>query len=731
MAQPAASQVATQTHDLAETSAGRVGHKLRVAFLGTGYIADWHAKAIARVKNVDLVAVCDRVLPKAQALANSFGVPKVYASLEAMLAEEKLDAVHVLLPPDRHFEAARTLLDAGVGVYLEKPMGDSAAQCDLLVRMAEERGVRIGVGHNFLFSREYEQLRSDLRSGILGHIDDVTITWHRPLPPAKYGPYNIWMLRDPRNVMLEIGSHSVAHMLDLVGEPQEMLVHPSNATVLPTGQTFFRRWQVNAFKDRTAVELRFSFVPGFAEYTIHVRGSLGSATVDFERSTYTLNRHRPIDPDFDVYAMVRDSGKSLKKQARRTLLNYFRSKLDLGIRGNPYGASITNAMDAFYAPYGLPLDERIDARTGAKVIRLCEEIGSGAGFSSEEIAAPQPPAHQTASPTPRILVLGATGFIGKELVRQLVDAGHSVRLLVRNPGNLPRTMNTPAVECHAGDLSNIDDVRKSMRGIDCVIHLARSNGKTWAEYQRFEVEATRQIAECALEAGIKRIIYTGTIASYYQGARAKTITEETPLDSGIARGNLYARAKTSAEELLMKMHREQGLPVVIVRPGVVIGRGASPFHWGVAMWWYESVCQTWGAGTSKLPLVLVEDVAAGLIAAMDTPGIDGRSFNLVGDPCLTAQEYLDELDRCGGFRLQRHTTSISRFYLIDLVKWAAKVVLRFPDRRFPRYRDWESRTLTAPFDCTAAKNVLGWNPTSGRAEIVRKGIEEPLAEFTQ
>ena len=292
-------------------------------------------------------------------------------------------------------------------------------------------------------------------------------------------------------------------------------------------------------------------------------------------------------------------------------------------------------------------------------------------------------------------------------------------------------MKVPAVECQVGDLTEIEDLRKALKGIDYVIHLARSNGKTWAEYQQIEVAATTQLAECALEAGVKRLIFTGTIASYYQGSCAKIITEQTPLDCSIARGSLYARAKTAAEELLMKMHRERGLPVVVLRPGVVIGRGGSPFHWGVAMWWYGSVCQTWGPGTSKLPLVLVEDVAAGLVAAMDTPGIEGRSFNLVGDPCLTAQEYLDELDRCGGFKLQRHTTSILRFYLIDLIKWVAKVVLRIPDRQLPRYRDWETRTLTAPFDCTAAKTVLGWRPESNRAEIVRKGIEEPLTEFTQ
>lgn len=708
----------------------RHGAKRRIGFLGTGYIADWHAQAIAKVKDVELVAVCDRILPKARALAQKFGVPKSYATLESMLAEEQLDAIHVLLPPDRHFEAARTILEAGVDVFMEKPMCDRAEDCDTLVRIAKERGRRLGVGHNFLFSKQYEQLRRDLRSGILGKIDQVTITWHRPLPPTQFGPFNIWMLRDPRNILLEIGSHSVAHMLDMVGEPEEMHVHPSNPMDLPTGVKFYRRWQVNAFKGRTAVELRFSFVPGFAEYTIHVRGSLGSATVDFERSTYILNRHTPKDPDFDTYAMVTGQAKSLKKQARHTLANYFRSKLDLGTRGTPYGATIASAMDAFYVPSGRPLDERVDAATGAKVIRLCEEMGALARFPKEDTTPSAPPRLGLVR-TPTALVLGGTGFIGKELVRQLVDAGYGVRMLVRNAGNLPADLRIPEVECQVGDLMSKADVQKAMAGIEFVLHLARSNVKSWAEYEEFEIGATRQVAECALEAGVKRLVYTGTIASYYQGASAGTITEKTSLDAGIARGNYYSRAKTESEVMLLRMQREQGLPVVILRPGVVIGRGGSPFHWGVGMWWHDAICQTWGQGETKLPLVLVEDVASGLIAAMEKPGIEGRSFNLVGDPCLTAQEYLDELNHSGGFQIQRFPTSIFNFYFIDLMKWAAKTALRFPDNRMPRYRDWESRTLHAPFDCTAAKTVLGWKPIADRDEVVRRGIQQPVLEFTE
>lgn len=324
--------------------------------------------------------------------------------------------------------------------------------------------------------------------------------------------------------------------------------------------------------------------------------------------------------------------------------------------------------------------------------------------------------------------MGGTGFIGKEVVRQLTEAGQSVRLLVRNAASVSQQLRETGIECQAGDLMNRDDLLRAMQGVECVFHLARANVKSLADYDVFEIGATRQVAECAMQAGVKRLIYTGTIDSYYAGRGAGTIREETPLDPGIKRRNLYARAKAASEELLMRMHREQGLPVVIFRPGIVIGRGGSPFHWGVGMWWHDAVCQIWGEGTNKLPLVLVDDVAGGLIAALERPGLEGRSFNLVADPCLSAQEYLDELDRCGGMRIDRRATPILRFYLIDLMKWAVKMAVRHPERRLPSYRDWESRTQQAFFDCTAAKTELGWRPVSDREELVQRGIEEALLE---
>ena len=227
-----------------------------------------------------------------------------------MLSDGKIDAVHVLLPPALHAQAAGEIVAAGVDVLLEKPMGVSAPECESLIERARSSGIRLGVGHNFLFAPVYEALKKDLAAGRLGRPDEVTITWNKGLGQLQSGPFDLWMLREPGNIMLEVGSHSVAHMHDLVG-PVEML---QTAHFKPGGPA--RRHAVfppmacgRRPAGRSAWRSNFSFAAGFSEHTIHVSGSLAAATVDFERNTYLLHRHTPSDMDFDRYHMTVADGE--------------------------------------------------------------------------------------------------------------------------------------------------------------------------------------------------------------------------------------------------------------------------------------------------------------------------------------------------------------------------------------------------------------------------------------
>ncbi len=150
--------------------------------------------------------------------------------------------------------------------------------------------------------------------------------------------------------------------------------------------------------------------------------------------------------------------------------------------------------------------------------------------------------------------------------------------------------------------------------------------------------------------------------------------------------------------------------MIIFRPGIVIGQGGNPLHWGIGMWSWNAVCQVWGKGGNPLPLVLVEDVARALVTALEVPAIEGESFNLVTETDITALDYLKALEEHAGVSFQKYPTPPWKFYAIDLAKWSVKQMVRHPDQRRPSYRDWESRTQRAHYDCYESPQTLELEP---------------------
>jgi len=701
--------------------------KIQAAIIGTGYIASFHARAIRGAENVELVAVCDANLRSAQSFASNWKVPFVSESLNALLAQRRIDSVHILTPPDQHYPLALSALRSGSHVFLEKPMCTSTAEADDLVTAAAANSLKLGVNHNFLYSAAYERLRAAVQSGKLGPIDHLSITHFYELPQIRFGPYESWMLRDPGNAFLEVGPHLLSALLDLVGTPQKLSVEADHAVTLPNGATVFRRWRIHGDVNQTAVDINVDFGVGFPQRTISVRGKNGTAFLDFDANTCTIDRLTPYSFDLDRYSRSRTQAHQILSQARSTLADYLLTTLKLRYRGGPYQASFYDSVQSFYQSVRTEnsLDRRIDGAKGREVIDLCRHVIDAAGLP----AARQLPhrASSSIAVKPTVLVFGGTGFIGRELIRQLLAANYNVRAVIHRSGAVLDEFDSEHLEVVRADMGSSADLKSLMAGIEFVFHLARAQANRWDDYLKNDVEPTRLIAEACLTANVKRLVYTGTIASFYTGAKAGTITDQTPLDPKIGRRDYYSRAKAFSESLLLEMHRKQNLPVVILRPGIVIGPFGTPYHWGVGMWTAESICQVWGDGKHKLPFVLVEDVASALVQSIRKPDIEGRTYNLVDLPMLSAQDYLAELQSQTGSKLDVRYPSILTFYTIDLVKWLIKVIVRHPDRaRVPSYRDWESRTHKAVFDCALARTELCWKPASDKQRLIKSGIVRAL-----
>lgn len=699
---------------------------LKVGLLGAGYILQAHAKAVRELPHASIHAVCDLSRARAQQAAEQYGAANVFTSVED-LARSDCDAVHVLLPPHLHADAAARLLEAGKHVFLEKPMAIGLEDCRRLVALARSRGLRLGVNHNFLFVPAYEALRDSVRDGRLGRVDHVGVNWLFGLGLLQAGPFNNWMLRSPENLLFELGPHLAGFVLDLVGPPEELRALASQPLDLPGRQRVFRHWNAVGSAGGSSFSLNLSLAPGQPDRSVHVRGHAAAGSVDFARNLGIRHKSSSDNPIFDDFAVGRATAAQARAQAWSNIRGYVRETLRKSAFSNPFEQSIARSVAAFHAPGTDPLDRRVDGEFGVQVIELLERIAEQSG-ARQAVAVPTPvPAAVEASPlagaaTGRALVVGGTGFIGKRLVRALRRAGWQVRVLSRSRASAEVELEDDSVEVVEGGHGDARILDAALDGVDVVFHLAKALGKRWDDYVRNDIEPTRQLAEAAMRHGVKRFVYTGTIDSYHSADPSAVIDGSTGVDRHIESRNLYARSKAACEALLTGLHRDRGLPLVIFRPGIVIGEGSPPAHWGVGMFYSDTRVDYWGDGANEIPLVLVDDVADALVRGASVPGIEGQSFLLTSPPLMSARDYVAEVTRLSGSRVDARPRPIWRYYASDVVKESLKHLIRHPNRRRPSLRDWACRAHRSRYDSRRTSEVLGWAPASTREAIVERGI---------
>ena len=321
-----------------------------------------------------------------------------------------------------------------------------------------------------------------------------------------------------------------------------------------------------------------------------------------------------------------------------------------------------------------------------------------------------------------VLVIGGTGFIGRVLVAKLRERGCAVRVLTRR-ADLGGDGGVGYVQ---GDVTDRASILRAADGIDVVYDLSMAFGETWADYERVIIKGAENVAAVVLERGIRRLVYTSTIAGLHLAARGR-IDEAAGPDPKPELRSFYPRAKIRAEAALGRLHRERALPVVLFRPGIVVGVGNKLSHPGLGVWTSPTVCTVVGGGRTPLPLVLVEDVAAALVLAKDAPGVDGRTFNLVGDVRLSAAEYVAVAAERSKRNFRLVTRSPWAILAFQATVWLGKRLLGREDNAWQSWYELENLPQRTFLDCSAAKEALGWRPVADRDEFVRRAIDCHLA----
>lgn len=307
----------------------------------------------------------------------------------------------------------------------------------------------------------------------------------------------------------------------------------------------------------------------------------------------------------------------------------------------------------------------------------------------------------------RCFVTGATGFLGSHVARELLAHGAEVRLLVR-PTSRTDNIEGLAAERVTGDLRELQSLQSAMAGCEFVFHVA-ADYRLWAtkgqELYASNVEGTRNILRAASNAGVRRVIYTSSVATMGFGNNGRLTDESTPVTISNMIGD-YKRSKFMAEQLVIDAARA-GQNVVMVNPTTPIGeRDIKPTPTGRII--VDFLQRKFPAYVDTgLNLVDAVDCAKGHLLAMEkaTPG----ERYILGGENLTLKQILDRLAAITGLSSPKVRLPYAVAFATGVVDTlvSGKVLKREPRVTLDSVRMGRKKMFITS---AKAERELGWSP---------------------
>jgi UDP-glucose 4-epimerase len=304
-------------------------------------------------------------------------------------------------------------------------------------------------------------------------------------------------------------------------------------------------------------------------------------------------------------------------------------------------------------------------------------------------------------------VTGATGFIGRALIDVLREDGSAVRAAVRVCGGASEQATTATV-VRIGEIGRQTDWRRALDGVEVVVHLAarvhvmrESAADPLAAFRRVNTLGTVRLAEQAVEAGVRRLVYVSTIKVNGERTEGRPFT----VDDRPQPADPYARSKLEAEQALREV-QTKGLEVVVVRPPLVYGPGVKGNFHRLLDWVNRGMPLPFASVQNRRTLVGLTNLVDLLRVCLVHPAAAGQIFLAADGQSLSTPELM----RCIGEALGRP----ARLFPVPVA------MLRTAARLFGKAAECGRLCGSLEVDGSAAERLLGWRPReSVEAELAR------------
>jgi len=332
----------------------------------------------------------------------------------------------------------------------------------------------------------------------------------------------------------------------------------------------------------------------------------------------------------------------------------------------------------------------------------------------------------------KVLVTGASGFLGAALVERLLARGEKdVRCFLRSGSDrrrlddLARRYPDAQLELFVGSLASRDSAARALDGVAVVYHLAASLLGAAADIFLNTVVASKHLLEAISATGRAPSIKVVLVSSFgvYGVAglpRGHLVDEATPLEPHPERRDLYSQAKLRQEKLFREYQARLGFPLVVLRPGVIYGPRGSRISARVGLELMGVFLYL--GGDNLLPLTYVDNCAEAIAVAGQSPQADGQTYNVVDDDLPTCKEYL-----------ARYRKEVKPLRTVR-IPYRAMAAISAAVQRYHAFSKGQLPAIFTPYKTAtswggnrfdnAKLKSLGWRPRVSTEEGVRRAFED-------
>lgn len=613
---------------------------IRVALVGCGAISEqMHLPIVAGHERLELAGIVDRDMQRATKIAKAYGVEKCFSDIDEINTQD-FDAAIVATPPLHHAPATISLMQRGIHVLVEKPMATNYRDATTMVGIAKQQNVALSV---CLFRRLYPSLQ------LLKALIDSEYFGRPVRVDLEGGSVYGWAAATLGNMKKELAGGGV--LMDMGPHYIDQLLY------LFPGDSYVDKYEDNSLGGIEAdckIQLRLNHRGAAVRTHIvlsRTRSLRNTLIVECERGTFEIG--------FSERAQVAVRPQDLSLNDPATGLS----------RGCTLSAGWSDYVEKpWYESFRAEIDDWVDAIIERRQPRLSGESALASMrliddcYSRREALAEPWIEHplrnavdsSSSTSTRRVLVTGATGFIGCRLAEVLAGRdGYAVRTLVHNPANASRLARLP-VEMIQGDLRDAAAVSEALRDCDAVVHCAV--GTTYGDNRQIRqvtVGGTKALLDAVEKHGsVRRFVHLSSIA-VYGDSHTQAIDENTPV--GPNHGDRYGQTKLQAEQAVLAA-AERGLSAFVLRPGCVFGPFGATFTTRPLLHLRQERLVLQGSADVPSNTIYVDNLVEAIVRCLETDkDTASRTFNISDDDGTTWGDFYGYFADAAGLALRYST----------------------------------------------------------------------------